>query len=479
MKKLYVLFFLVVTSLTINIQAQTFIKRITTEYYNESYSVKQGSDHNYYLESMHRAMTLDTAFERIYKINQQGIVIDSSFDLTMIQGMKNYCFDGYIENYGDDFFYTSFINDGSYTFLYAMTFDTAFNIIKEGIIDTIQDSTVIMNHLVNKKGNHVFLIGKLKPNNWWDFYIDETDANFNLIRKINTGFKDGGCSTCSINAVGFVEMAVDSSYVLTSYKWIIKSDYNFSHIDTLSSNIHGVVITTFNNTVRLNDSIYFENVFPYYTSFPDLINYTILNKYNNRGVKKDSIMFVTPYNDNRATEWNDFMSFITPDTLFYCFNADTCVGVVKMSPSGTIFWQKYVRLPAKDYYGSIAATHDGGCILQWKTLTIPFTQYFSSIWLIKMDKDGNVASGIDENIHVMDKQILVYPNPTNDFISFETGLYENLNLQIYSVNGELQNEVVLRQGKNTFDMRKYASGLYFYKIFDSGRFVENGKFVKE
>jgi len=478
MKKLSLFVFISVFGLISGTQAQTFVKKITTKHYCDCFTVKEGCNHYFYLSTIHEALTDDTSFQIIYKVDEHGNLRDS-LDLTHIMGMKNYGSFFYIENYQNNMFYAGKLHDSAHNYLYAQIFDTALNVVKEAIIDTMGDSTYILNHLVNSKGNHVFLGGTIHhSNNWWNFTIYETDTNFQLLRKIDPFFSDGDCSTCMLDNVGFVEMKADSSYIITSYKWIIKTNNSFSQIDTLSANQYIMLYNSFHNTVKLNDSIYFEDVFydypPLYTK-----TYTFLNKYNKKGIKIDSIMIETPYDDNRVTEWHDFMSFRNPDTLFYCFAANylgPCFGVVKMSPNGNIYWQKYVSLANSDPFGSIAATSDGGCILQWEAGASPM--YYRTIWLIKIDKDGDIT-GINENKIIGDKQILVYPNPADDQINFETGLYKDLDIKIYNINGQLQTETKLSQGSNTIDINKFASGIYFYKIWDKGRFIEDGKFVKE
>ncbi len=479
MKKLSLFVFISVFGLISGTQAQTFVKKITTKHYCDCFTVKEGCNHYFYLSTIHEALTDDTSFQIIYKVDEHGNLRDS-LDLTHIMGMKNYGSFFYIENYQNNMFYAGKLHDSAHNYLYAQIFDTALNVVKEAIIDTMGDSTYILNHLVNSKGNHVFLGGTIHhSNNWWNFTIYETDTNFQLLRKIDPFFSDGNCGFCMMNNVGFVEMKADSSYIITSYKWIIKTDNDFSNIDTLSPNKYMVIYNSYNNTVKLNDSIYFENMF---YDYPPLYikTYTFLNKYNKDGVKKDSIMITTPYDDNRVVQWHDFLNFNNPDTLFYCFLAGygsgNYIGVTKLSPDGLIYWQKYVSLNGAYTYGSIAATHDGGCVLEWEGA--PTTDTSTTIWLIKIDKDGDIT-GINENKIISDKQILVFPNPANDQINFETGLYKDIDIKIYNINGQLQTETKLRQGSNTIDINKFASGIYFYKIWDKGRFIEDGKFVKE
>ena len=166
MKKTITFLGLILTAIVLSAQSQTFMKCITNHYDNNSYSVKEGIDHNYYLQSYYQDSAYQLWKEKILKINQQGNVVDS-MDLSVILNKGNYSWNPYFENYHDHMFYATslgYINtrkiDTTKCYLYARIFDTAFNIIKEAIIDTVSDSEEIFNHLVNRKGNHVFLIAK-------------------------------------------------------------------------------------------------------------------------------------------------------------------------------------------------------------------------------------------------------------------------------------------------------------------------------
>jgi hypothetical protein len=453
-------------------QSYTFIKQITNNNkQNYCASIKEGCDAKYYSEIVSEFPYPDTAVGHIFKIDGQGNMIDS-IDISTLMGKKTFYSTYNIENYGDNFLLITMIQDSMHKYLYARVFDTAFNTINESIIDTLQDNEDILNHIVARNDHHVFLTGTYS-NYWWNLYVYETDSNFQIIKHINTGFSDGGYPTCQINNVGMVEMTVDSSYIITSYNWRLKTDNAFLHFDTLSNNIFGMMVSTFDNTIKLNDSTYFDNLhLEVNPPFNDTI-FTYLNIYNQNGFKIDSIAITSPYEDNRVTQYHDFLSFQTPDTLYYCFAADYGISnypcIVKMSSNGDIYWVRYVHLNYAAPFGSITATKDGGCILQWMA--------DDQIYLIKADKYGNMPVGINENNN--DKQIVIFPNPATDVLNIETSLYKNLQLEIYNVVGQLQTETSLQQGLNRIDISKYARGIYFYRIINKGHFLESGKFIKE
>jgi hypothetical protein len=205
----------------------------------------------------------------------------------------------------------------------------------------------------------------------------------------------------------------------------------------------------------------------------------------------DSIIFITPFELNKTTPFYNFLDFLTPDTMYYCALADfqsywdtanSRILLAKVNLNGDIYWQKYFGNDANYCSGSVAATRDGGCLIQWgfwDWVTYPGNPYNENILLIKVDKNGNAPFGIDENDNTSGKQILVYPNPASEFINFETGLYSNLTLQIYMESGQLLYESVLKQGKNTVQLSGFKNGLYFYRILKKDIALENGLFVKE
>jgi hypothetical protein len=80
------------------------------------------------------------------------------------------------------------------------------------------------------------------------------------------------------------------------------------------------------------------------------------------------------------------------------------------------------------------------------------------------DCEGNaiVVTSIPEN-YVTKSNVQVYPNPTANFIIFEsTGLIQNL--QIYAVSGALLKEINANNFLQQMDVSNYSNGEYIVRI---------------
>ncbi len=436
---------------------------------------------NYYISLESYSAALNQTSKNIYKIDNEGRKKDS-LNFTEINGSKTIspC---YINNDKSHLCISTTLADNNHNFLYAAIFDTSFFILNEKIIDTLVSNEFLLRHITIKSKKHIFLTGSYNNSNYmWSYFVYETDTNFNLIKKLNTGFSDGGLEICAMNGASIVENYIDSGYIVTTYNWIIKIDKNLTSLDTISLNNHVFPYQTFNNSLFYNDSLYFENVnYSVFVPPSNLKDFTKIVLKNHNSQVKDSLLFITPYNDNRVTQYHDFLSFINPDTLYYCFIADydsynNYVALVKAGPGGQIFWQKYIGGSSNFLNPSVSATTDGGAIIQCM-----FMNNFDNrqdVLVVKTDKYGNAPVGINENSLVNEKQVLVYPNPAGDFINFETGFYNDLKLEIYNSTGQLLMAQNLKQGKNQISISKLPGGACFYRILYGNIKLENGTFLK-
>lgn len=80
-------------------------------------------------------------------------------------------------------------------------------------------------------------------------------------------------------------------------------------------------------------------------------------------------------------------------------------------------------------------------------------------------------------------QLLVYPNPVEDtlrIIGLELPeVSQNLQIQIYSIDGKLLQEEIRSQGIQTpINVSKLASGTYIYTIKDTNKQLHSGQFIK-
>jgi hypothetical protein len=481
MKKLLILFYFTLFTIALSAQPITFIKKVTNNNLeNSSDLVLQGQNGQYYMS--YSSKNSSTNFNRkvIIHFDDLGNKIDSIKADTLLNKPNDIIMP--ISKLKNNFLFYASPGDSLHHYFYVRVFDQNLQTITEKIIDTLAPNQWILYHIENKKGNHVFLSVKNDSASIWSYILYETDSNLNLINKANTNFKWEGYTS------SFVEIPSDSSYLITTRYGILKTDYNFSYFDTVFYPSQSGNWFTWCKTKKFNDSLYFETALTGGTMQYSYPGFYVRTK---NAAIVDTFSFPINSERNDITQVIDFMDYISPDTIFYCSGAysidpfsqaNSGIMIAKFNMNKTIYWQKYYGFDGNYLSGSIQATQDGGCILQWDYwdwVMNPTNYYSHNLVIIKTDKYGNAPTIINENITISDKQILVYPNPANNIINFETGLYDKLQLQIYNINGQLQTEKVLMQGNNNIDIGNYSNRMYFYRIMYHEKFLESGKFVKD
>lgn len=73
--------------------------------------------------------------------------------------------------------------------------------------------------------------------------------------------------------------------------------------------------------------------------------------------------------------------------------------------------------------------------------------------------------GIED--YSLSTEINVYPNPTTFMLSIEVDKFEELNYQLFDINGKLISTSVLVQNTTSISVAKLATGSYILKVVDS------------
>ena len=83
----------------------------------------------------------------------------------------------------------------------------------------------------------------------------------------------------------------------------------------------------------------------------------------------------------------------------------------------------------------------------------------------------NLSQGVFDSITVSVKDIsmkkenvFIYPNPTNNHLTIETGVPDIYNIEITSINGQLLLNKVMMGAENQIDLSSYKSGVYFITV---------------
>jgi hypothetical protein len=128
----------------------------------------------------------------------------------------------------------------------------------------------------------------------------------------------------------------------------------------------------------------------------------------------------------------------------------------------------------------VLATNDGGALItatryDWND---PLGTNLD-LHILKIDSTG-WYEGLPVGTGEFDqqKQILAYPNPTRDWVHFEPGLYNDLQLTLYNQNSrEIHTQAL--PSHTSIDLSGYPAGVYIYVIQNQKGFLEKGKLIKE
>ena len=133
-------------------------------------------------------------------------------------------------------------------------------------------------------------------------------------------------------------------------------------------------------------------------------------------------------------------------------------------------------------YGAQQTT-DGGYVLCGETTNPSYGN--SDIYLIKTDSSGNIITGIADGDPFVNGEILIYPNPFNNFttikIKYEELKNQTLEFVMYDLLGREIKHQQFAIGKHEFVVEKgnLQTGMYFYKIKSNEKSIATGNLIIE
>ena len=77
------------------------------------------------------------------------------------------------------------------------------------------------------------------------------------------------------------------------------------------------------------------------------------------------------------------------------------------------------------------------------------------------------------------KDVLIYPNPSTDYLYVVSPLSYSGTVQIYNINGELINKEYIEGYSTTINISDYANGVYYLIIYENESSYNIGKFIKQ
>lgn len=97
---------------------------------------------------------------------------------------------------------------------------------------------------------------------------------------------------------------------------------------------------------------------------------------------------------------------------------------------------------------------------------------YKIVGVIELSED--VGTGTNMEMQTFEPEMLIYPNPTNGLVYFNTNVTQYREISLFNCNGEL----VLVSNEEHIDLSSFPKGLYFVK-YRSNNFVKTFKLIKE
>jgi hypothetical protein len=113
------------------------------------------------------------------------------------------------------------------------------------------------------------------------------------------------------------------------------------------------------------------------------------------------------------------------------------------------------------------------------------------IYATNIGTTGFIAQGVQQSFEIqtvlgMDNfninlQMTVYPNPTVNFLSLEVKNYnfENLQYQLFDLNGRLITDEKIVSETTTFSIEQYPSAIYLLKVINNKKELKIFKIIKK
>lgn len=189
-----------------------------------------------------------------------------------------------------------------------------------------------------------------------------------------------------------------------------------------------------------------------------------------------------------TTDFGNSVSFISTDYIFLCgiknsevFPLDDgWIALYKTNLSGEIFYSRFYGGYGYYYGVQSIATQKGGCLLAanyWDFHNwVPGEPQNYDVIIMKLNADG-LLTNISSPVPFEQTDILVYPNPGNEYLKIESCL-ENLTLNLYDTKGEV---VLVKDFDKAITIETHIlfPGQYFYTIYQGQEIKKSGIWIKK
>ncbi len=379
--------------------------------------------------------------------------------------------------------------------IYLVKYDPMFNTIWEKSYKLDNSKCYSLNYY--KADDHLFICGSddidtlsssftrifMLKISYDGNLLSRTYLPYSGIFKINTIIENADMNGYKV----FVE---GSDSILSTMTEIITVDSNLQVISFVPKPTNDPLHVQYGNTAkRFSDSTYLlggsKMVY-------DMACNTFARDLNVYLISEDNQQILNEYEFGKTdtidqAAYNGSIDFIDKDNIF--LYGDVCyiefwatepnwLIIEKLDSNLILKWRKYYGGDA--YYTSkmIKATIDGGCIILATKYDADYQNSEQDIYILKLDANGEMISN-EPNIGIQIKDILVYPNPGNNRLYFQTAIDDEILLELYDAKGLLLKSEIIQGGEKSVDVSLLPEGIYFYRFSTDEGLIDSGKWIKQ
>ena len=174
--------------------------------------------------------------------------------------------------------------------------------------------------------------------------------------------------------------------------------------------------------------------------------------------------------------------------------SDERANLLIMNTNGDSLWSHYYAYQNDStgvedmQFNDMVVCDDGGILFGGSYYSYPLDPQYIRAWLVKTDSMGNAPGmftvGIEEEeLIIKNLELKIFPNPTPDNLNLvlQENPKEELQLEIYSISGQLvlEKQLPAFEKEHRINIQDLPSGVYSVKLMSDSQVVYSGKIIKE